>query len=153
MNYIIDGEIDLLIQAYRNEKKEVQKYSLALELFKSSERGSEFFKKLINDEMLHMNWIRDKIKIIGADFYDKFSGPDILIYKINGEISQKIEVIDMLEFSLYEEKTGALFHNLCHKKLKTPELKELFGELEAAEIAHINSIKYEIDYLKLNAAR
>ncbi len=148
MGHIIDSEMDLLVQAFRNEKKEIHKYGLALNLFKDDERAAEFFEKLIADETLHMKWIGEKIKILDTDFYKKFDRADILTMKINEEYAGKIQVADMLEYSLYEEKFGALFHNLCSNKLKTPELKELFRELEAAETAHINSIKYEIDYLK-----
>jgi rubrerythrin len=140
--------MDLLVQAYRNEKKEIHKYSLALNLFKDDERAAGFFKKLIADETLHMKWIGEKIKVLDADFYKKFDRADVLIMKVNEEYAGKIQAVDMLEYNLYEEKFGALFHKLCSNELKTPELKELFRELEAAETAHINSIKYEIDFLK-----
>ncbi len=147
MNHIIDSEIDILIQAYRSEKKEIQKYNLAFNLFKDDVRAAEFFTKLINDETLHMKWIREKIELIDADFFKKHSQPDILTFKVNEEIPGKILVVDMLNFSLLEEKFGALFHNFCMNKLENKNLKELFRTLEAAEVAHINSIKYEIDYL------
>ena len=147
MGHIIDSEMDLLVQAYRNEKKEIQKYGLALNLFKDDERAAKFFNKLIADETLHMKWIREKIEVLDADFYKKYDKADVLTMKVNEEYARKILVVDMLIYSLYEEKFGALFHGLCFNKLKTPELKELFRELEAAETAHINSIKYEIDYL------
>ncbi len=57
MGHIIDSEIDLLVQAYRNEKREIHKYGLALNLFKDDQRAVEFFKKLIEDETLHIKWI------------------------------------------------------------------------------------------------
>jgi len=148
MGHIIDSEIDLLVQAYRNEKREIHKYGLALNLFKDDQRAVEFFKKLIEDETLHIKWISEKIKVLDADFYKKIDKADILIMKINEEHTGKIQVTDILEYNLYEEKFAALFHDICSKQLKTPELKELFSSLAAAETAHINSIKYEIDYLK-----
>ncbi|HOD39343.1 MAG TPA: hypothetical protein PKL57_02190 [Candidatus Wallbacteria bacterium] len=147
MNHIIDGEIDILFQAYRSEKKEIQKYNLALNLFKEDGRAAEFFKKLIADETLHMKWISEKIELIDAGFFQKHAQPEILTFKVNEEVSGKIKVVDMLNFSLLEEKSGALFHNFCMDTLENKNLKELFSTLLAAEIAHINSIKYEIDYL------
>lgn len=148
---VLDGEIDILVQAYRSEKKEIQKYTLALELFNDDERGAEFFKKLITDETLHLKWIREKIALIDRDFFNKYNQNDILIFKVNQEHAKKIQVVDMLSYSLYEEKFGALFHGFCKETLEDKNLKELFRELEAAEIAHINSIKYEIDYLTANS--
>lgn len=150
-NAIIDGEIDILVQAYRSEKKEIQKYNLALNLFKDDERAKDFFKKLITDETLHLKWIREKIDVVEPDFFKKYNQSDVLIYKVNDDHAKKIHVVDMLNYSLYEEKFGALFHGFCKDALDDKNLKELFRELEAAEIAHINSIKYEIDYLDKSA--
>jgi|GEM_PF-4367298 len=150
MNHIIGSEIDILVQAYRNERKEIQKYNIALNLFQTNERSKEFFQKLIKDETLHMSWIKERIDGLDPKFMTNFFDPDILLFKLNDELTHIISVVDMLEYNLYEEKFSALFHNLASGKLTSKPLKGLFSELESAEVAHINSIRYEIDYLKKN---
>jgi len=150
INHIIDGELDILVQAYRNEKKEIQKYNIGLKAFKD-ERSQDFFTKMIKDETLHMKMIRKHIEEIDTDFFKKFSDPEIIILKPNDAIKDGLKPIDFLKYSLFEEKMGAVFHYCVAKELKLKPLKDMFTELEAAEVAHINAIRYEIDYLAKNS--
>ena len=146
ITHIVDSELDILVQAYRNEKKEIQKYNIALNAFKD-ERSHDFFTQMIKDETLHMTMIRKHIEEIDKNFFKDFSDPEIIILKPNDAIKDKLKPIDFLKYSLFEEKMGAVFHYCVAKELKLKPLKDMFKELESAEVAHINSLRYEIDYL------
>jgi len=146
INHIIEGETDILVAAYRQEKREIQKYSLALHMF-DDERSQEFFDKLLKDETLHLKMIRKRIEEHTPKFFEKYDDREIFEFRSCERKDGAIEPVDFLKYSLFEEKSGALFHNLLTGAVKSAPSVELFRELEAAETAHINSIKYEIDFL------
>jgi len=146
INHIVDSELDILVQAYRNEKKEIQKYNIGLNAF-TDERARDFFTKMISDETLHMKMIRKHIEEIDKNFFENFPDSEIIMLKPNEAVKGSLKPIDFLRYSLFEEKMGAVFHYCVAKELKLKPLKEMFKELEAAEVAHINSLRYEIDYL------
>ncbi len=146
INHIVDSELDILVQAYRNEKKEIQKYNIGLNAF-ADKRARDFFTKMISDETLHMKMIRKHIEEIDKNFFENFPDSEIIMLKPNEAVKDSLKPIDFLRYSLFEEKMGAVFHYCVAKELKLKPLKEMFKELEAAEVAHINAIRYEIDFL------
>ncbi|MEZ7891513.1 MAG: ferritin-like domain-containing protein [Candidatus Wallbacteria bacterium] len=147
IKHIMSDESEILINAYRLERREIRKYSLAALAFKES-RSCEFFKKLTADETLHVDMIKKRTSILSSENLNLFNMPDIFTIDLNKEVIKTLTPLEFLNFSLLEEQTAALFHHRAATMFESKELKQLFTELEAAEIAHINSIRYEIDFLK-----
>lgn len=143
---VIDDELDILVAAYRQEKREIQKYTIALKMF-GDPRSAEFFEGLLKDETLHLKMIRKRLEEHTPGFFERYDDREIVELAPCARTEGRATPVDFLKYSLYEEKSGALFHSLVVSSVKARPSAELFSELEAAEVAHINSIKYEIDFL------
>ena len=147
IKHILNDESEILIYAYRLERREIKKYALAVSAFKES-RSVETLKKLAADETIHVDMIKRKTSILTPEKLHMFNMPDIFTIELNKDILKTLTPLEFFNFSLLEEQTAALFHHRAAAFFKSEELKSLFTELEAAEIAHINTIRYEIDFLK-----
>lgn len=151
---MLEKDVEIFKTAILNEVEGYEFYKMAAYNAEDEEVKETFFM-LANEELKHIEWLRDAFKKLSADPEDQSTlatienppSPDIFNWD-NFKNQNTALAISVLGIGIEKEKASIAFYDQAKDKTSYENAKQLFEVLSKWEVGHLNQFVAAYDQMK-----